>query len=69
MIQVKELTKKYGNKSVVEDVTDFGGSIVGNALYAGLGNGGKAVRTQTMVRYQSGLIDGSIFGAANGAYN
>ena len=48
---------------------DFGGSIVGNALYAGLGNGGKAVRTQTMVRYQSGLIDGSIFGAANGAYN
>ena len=48
---------------------DFGGSIIGNSLHAGAGNGGKAVRTQTMVSYQSGLIDGSIFGAANGSYN
>ncbi len=53
----------------VYGANDFGGTIGGSVSFGQLAYGGKYVMAQTMVQYISGVINGNIFGGANGAYD
>lgn len=53
----------------VYGANDFGGTIIGDVGFGQLAYGDKYVKAQTMVQYNSGVIEGNIFGGANGAYD
>ncbi|MBO7260206.1 MAG: hypothetical protein J6U97_01795, partial [Bacteroidaceae bacterium] len=53
----------------VYGANDFGGTIIGDVGFGKLAYGDKYVKAQTMVQYNSGVIEGNIFGGANGAYD
>lgn len=53
----------------VYGANDFGGTVKRAVSFGQYGYGNKYVKAQTMVQYYSGIVQGNIFGGANGAYN